>query len=471
MKVATSVPINDLSAASYIDDDDVFIVEQNGKAKKLECSIFKQYIDRNIVSIETFQLEFGAKLTATYDPLSGKLLLGIPKANSVESIDMNSDGYIVYTFTNGESTVLERIKGDTGKTAYQYAVEYGYQGTEEEWVIAQEKARMDSENSANKAEKYKKEALDAKNNAYIYCENTLNYLKQTEQNAIDAENALSNARNSEHNSKESEKNAAASASSAAGSADAAAGSASSAAGSSASAGQSANAAAGSASAALESKNAAAGSAQEAMQSKNAAANSADSAAGSASAAAGSASAAAGSAEEALESKNAAAGSAQAAQEALEKTQEISVNPAYIGDNGNWFVWDTTQDRYVDSGVKAQGPKGDPGAVQTVCGVAPDASGNVTLTMAAMGSLAVSKLSVVLPAASWADGQQTVAIAGLTADGARTDIVCTPASADRQRYSRCGVYLAEQLDGAARFACGSVPDGDITVDILLFTGVG
>lgn len=271
--------------------------------------------------------------------------------------------------------------------------------------------------------------------------------------------------------------AAGSASAAAGSADAAGKSAAdalqsknAAAGSAASAGQSANAAAGSASAALESKNAAAGSAKAAEASKNAAANSADAAYGSASSAAGSAGAAAGSAQEALESKNAAAGSAQAAKEAMEKTQSISVNPAYIGDNGNWFVWNTTQDSYVDSGVKAKGPKGDPGAVQTVCGVAPDASGNVALTMAAMGSLAVSRLSVVLPTAGWAEGQQTVPIAGLTADGTRTDIVCTPSSGDRKHYARCGVYLAAQLDGAARFACGTVPDGDITVDIMLFTGV-
>ena len=146
--------------------------------------------------------------------------------------------------------------------------------------------------------------------------------------------------------------------------------------------------------ALESKNAAAssagaaaGSAQEALTSKNAAASSADSASGSASSAAGSASAAAGSAQEALESKNAAAGSAQAAQEAFEKNQAISVNPAYIGDNGNWFVWDTAQDIYVDSGVKAQGPQGipGPGNVSSVCGIVPGDDGNVTLTAQNVGA--------------------------------------------------------------------------------------
>ena len=195
--------------------------------------------------------------------------------------------------------------------------------------------------------------------------------------------------------------AAGSASAAAGSADAAgksaanalqsknaaASSASSAAGSATAAGQSANAAAGSASAALGSQNAAAGSAQEAKVSKNAAANSAEAAAGSASSAAGSASAAAGSAREALESKNAAAGSAQAAREAMEKTQSISVKPAYIGDNGNWFVWDITQDSYVDTGVKAQGPQGVPGTgnVSSVCGVRPGNDGNVALAATDVGA--------------------------------------------------------------------------------------
>ena len=146
------------------------------------------------------------------------------------------------------------------------------------------------------------------------------------------------------------------------------------------AGQSANAAAGSASAALESQNAAAGSAQEALTSKNAAASSADSAAGSASAAAGSASAAAVSA-------GAAAGSAQEAKEALGKNTSIAVRTPYIGENGNWFVWSSAADGYVDSGVKAQGPQGIPGTgnVSSVCGVIPGDDGNVVLTAENVGA--------------------------------------------------------------------------------------
>ena len=107
-------------------------------------------------------------------------------------------------------------------------------------------------------------------------------------------------------------------------------------------------------------------AAEALDSKNAAAGSASAAAGSA---------------------GAAASSAQEAQEALEKTTSISVRHPYIGANGNWFVWSLDADAYVDSGVKAQGPQGDPGPgkVNTVCSVAPDDSGNVLLTAENVGA--------------------------------------------------------------------------------------
>ena len=36
------------------------------------------------------------------------------------------------------------------------------------------------------------------------------------------------------------------------------------------------------------------------------------------------------------------------------------NLPYIGDNGHWLLYDTDTESYVDSGVEAQGPEGDPG---------------------------------------------------------------------------------------------------------------
>lgn len=39
-------------------------------------------------------------------------------------------------------------------------------------------------------------------------------------------------------------------------------------------------------------------------------------------------------------------------EIFEDVEELSENPPYIGENGNWYVWDTNTGAYVDSGVDA-----------------------------------------------------------------------------------------------------------------------
>ncbi len=37
---------------------------------------------------------------------------------------------------------------------------------------------------------------------------------------------------------------------------------------------------------------------------------------------------------------------------MEEVETLSKNPPYIGDNGDWYVWDTDTGTYVDSGVDA-----------------------------------------------------------------------------------------------------------------------
>lgn len=104
----------------------------------------------------------------------------------------------------------------------------------------------------------------------------------------------------------------------------------------------------------------AGSASSAAESANAAAVSAESAGQSANAAAGSAGSAAESANSAQESKTAAAESARVAQEAVEQTTAIVVRTPYIGDNGNWYVYNYDTKAYADSGIRATGPQGTQG---------------------------------------------------------------------------------------------------------------
>ena len=55
-----------------------------------------------------------------------------------------------------------------------------------------------------------------------------------------------------------------------------------------------------------------------------------------------------------------------AREILKKTKEVAVKTPYVGDNGNWYVWDTATGAFKDSGEPSlgatgpQGPQGDPG---------------------------------------------------------------------------------------------------------------
>lgn len=47
-----------------------------------------------------------------------------------------------------------------------------------------------------------------------------------------------------------------------------------------------------------------------------------------------------------------------AREILKKTKEVAVKTPYVGDNGNWYVWDTATGAFKDSGEPSRGDKGD-----------------------------------------------------------------------------------------------------------------
>lgn len=47
-----------------------------------------------------------------------------------------------------------------------------------------------------------------------------------------------------------------------------------------------------------------------------------------------------------------------AREILKKTQAAAVKTPYVGENGNWYVWDTATGAFKDSGEPSKGEKGD-----------------------------------------------------------------------------------------------------------------
>lgn len=92
----------------------------------------------------------------------------------------------------------------------------------------------------------------------------------------------------------------------------------------------------------------------------------------------------------------AAASATAAEAAATRASNVSVKVPYVGDNGNWYVWDNDTGGYVDTGTHAQGaqgPKGEQGVQgvqgpQGINGVALAADGIFAFNVNAEGHLIV-----------------------------------------------------------------------------------
>jgi len=129
--------ISSLRAITEIQGADLFVLEQNGEAKKLSGQLLTEFIDRSILDVEVFELSTTSQPTSEYDRITGKLKLGIPKGNSIVSISRSANDKIVYRFADGKTVEFERIKGDTGKSAYDYAVEKGYTGSETDFATLQ----------------------------------------------------------------------------------------------------------------------------------------------------------------------------------------------------------------------------------------------------------------------------------------------------------------------------------------------
>ena len=73
--------INDLTQVSQITDDDLFVLQQQGTAKKLKGKTLLEFLTFNVLRVSTETLSAGSQATATFDPNTGTLTLGIPKGD------------------------------------------------------------------------------------------------------------------------------------------------------------------------------------------------------------------------------------------------------------------------------------------------------------------------------------------------------------------------------------------------------
>ena len=85
--------ISSLTLAEVINGADLFVLEQNGTAKKLTGASLTEYVNRNVVSVTIHALSASATPPADLDRLTGQLSLGVPRGNSIVTaqVDSNSD--------------------------------------------------------------------------------------------------------------------------------------------------------------------------------------------------------------------------------------------------------------------------------------------------------------------------------------------------------------------------------------------
>ena len=80
--------IVDLTQAESIGSEDLFVLEQNGEAKKLQGSQLIDYVTMDVVSVTASTLPAGSPATASYNKATGVIALGIPKGDKGDNSPM-----------------------------------------------------------------------------------------------------------------------------------------------------------------------------------------------------------------------------------------------------------------------------------------------------------------------------------------------------------------------------------------------
>jgi hypothetical protein len=101
--------ISDLTQATQITNEDLFVLQQGGTAKKLKGATLLDFVTLSVVSVTVTTLPAGSLATATYDKSTGTLALGIPQGSKG---DTGATGATGATGPQGK----QGIQGETGAT-------------------------------------------------------------------------------------------------------------------------------------------------------------------------------------------------------------------------------------------------------------------------------------------------------------------------------------------------------------------
>ncbi len=101
--------ISELTQATQITNEDMFVLQQNGEAKKLLGMTLLDFVTLSVVNVTVTTLPAGSQATAIYDKSTGTLALGIPQGSKG---DTGATGATGATGPQGE----QGVQGETGAT-------------------------------------------------------------------------------------------------------------------------------------------------------------------------------------------------------------------------------------------------------------------------------------------------------------------------------------------------------------------
>ena len=117
--------IGDLTQAESIGSEDLFVLQQNGEAKKLKGSQLTDYVTMNVISVTVETLPAGSQATATYNRTTGTLSLGIPQGEQGNIGPANT--LTIGTVTSG-AEASANITGDAPNQVLNLVLQQGEQG-------------------------------------------------------------------------------------------------------------------------------------------------------------------------------------------------------------------------------------------------------------------------------------------------------------------------------------------------------
>ena len=123
--------ISDLTQALQITGEDLFVLEQNGKAKKLKGATLLDFVTLNVVSVTVTTLPAGSSATAIYDKSTGTLALGIPQGSKGDTGATGATGpanvLTIGSVTSGK-VANATITGEAPNQVLNLVLEKGEQG-------------------------------------------------------------------------------------------------------------------------------------------------------------------------------------------------------------------------------------------------------------------------------------------------------------------------------------------------------